>query len=72
MAVTAAFSLIRRPGRLVTCLWILLLFIGSVMAVRTSGIAVDGVTTMQITELRDEGISWLFVVTALVACPREK
>jgi hypothetical protein len=35
-----------------------------------SGMAVDGVTPIQISELRDEGLSWLLFVAALLAHPR--
>jgi len=69
MAITAAYGL-ARPGRLAACLWILVLFDGCVVAVRIYGIVIDGVTPLQMTELRDEGLSWLFFVAALVAHPR--
>jgi hypothetical protein len=69
MAVAAAYGL-ARPAHLVSCLWILVLFNGCVVAVRLLGIAVDGVTPLQLSELRDEGLSWLLFVTALVAHPR--
>ncbi len=69
MAVTAAYGL-ARPERLIACLWILVLFNGCVVTVRLFGIVVDGVTPLQMTELRDEGISWLFFFAALIAHPR--
>ena len=69
MAITAAYGL-ARPARLPACLWILVVFNGCVVAVRLMGIAVDGVTPMQMSELRDEGLSWLLFVAALVAYPR--
>jgi hypothetical protein len=43
-----------------------------VVAVRLFGIAVDGVSQMQLSELRNEGLSWLLFVASLVACPRQK
>lgn len=69
MAITAAYGL-ARPGRLLSCLWILVVFNGCVVAVRLLGIVVDGVTPMQLSELRDEGLSWLFFVAALISHPR--
>lgn len=69
MAITAAYGL-ARPARLLSCLWILVVFNGCVVAVRLLGIAVDGVTPLQLSELRDEGLSWLLFVAALVAHPR--
>ena len=70
MAITAGWGL-SRPDRLLPALCILVLFNACVVAVRLYGIVLDGVTPMQIRELRDEGISWLFFVAALVALPRE-
>jgi hypothetical protein len=69
MAITAGFGLARRD-RLIDCLWVIVLFDGCVVAGRLFGIAVDGVTPLQLTELRDEGVSWLFFVAALAAHPR--
>lgn len=66
MAITALYGLLR-PARLTACLWVLVLFDGCVVAVRLLGIAVDGVTPLQLSELRNEGISWLFFVAALWA-----
>ena len=69
LTITAAYGL-ARPGRLIGCLWVIVLFDGCVVAARLLGMAVDGVTPLQLTELRDEGISWLFFVAALAAHPR--
>lgn len=69
MAITAAYGL-ARPARLIACLQILVLFDACVVAARLFGIAVDGMTPMQMSELRDEGLSWLFFVAALAAHPR--
>ena len=70
MAITAAVGL-ARPSLLIPCLWVIVLFDGCVVFVRLLGMAVDGVTAMQVSELQDEGISWLFFVAALIAHPRE-
>lgn len=70
MAITSAYGL-ARPDKLVACLWIIVLFDGCVVAVRLLGMGVDGVTPLQLTELRDEGVSWLFFVAALAAHPRD-
>lgn len=69
MALTAAYGL-ARPSKLVACLWVLVVFNGCVVAARLTGIALEGATTLQLTELRDEGISWLLFVAAVVARPR--
>jgi len=66
MALTAAWGL-ARPAHLLSCLWTLVLFNGCVVAVRLLGILVDGVTPLQLSELRDEGVSWLLFVAALIA-----
>ncbi len=70
MAVTAAVGLLR-PALLVPCLWVIVLFNGCIVAVRLLGIAVEGLTPVQLTELRDEGLSWLLFIAALVTCPRQ-
>ena len=66
MAITAACGL-ARPAHLLWCLWILVLFNGCVVAVRLLGIALDGVTPLQMSELRDEGVSLLLFVAGLIA-----
>ena len=71
MALFAAYGL-ARPGQLHSCLWVLVIFNACVVAVRLFGIAVDGVSQMQLSELRNEGLSWLLFVASLVACPRQK
>jgi hypothetical protein len=70
MALTA-FLALARPACMKTCLWVIVLFNGCIVAGRLLGIAVDGVTPMQLTELRDEGLSWLFFLAALFAYPDE-
>ncbi len=69
MGLTAAYGLVL-PQRLLACLWILVVFNGCVVAVRLLGIAVDGVSPIQLSELRDEGLSWLLFLAALIAYPR--
>jgi hypothetical protein len=71
MALVAACGL-ARPAQLRACLLVLVIFNACVVAVRLFGIAVDGVSPMQLRELRDEGLSWLVFVAALLACPRHK
>ena len=61
-----------RPGRLVNCLWVLVIFNACVVGVRLFGIAVDGMSPVQLSELRNEGLSWLLFVAALAACPRPR
>lgn len=69
MMLFAGYGL-ARPGRLADCLRVLVILNGCVVAVRLFGIAVDGMSPLQLTELRDEGVSWLFFVAALIAQPR--
>lgn len=69
MTLFAAYGL-ALPRRLLTCLWVLVVLNACVVGVRLLGIAVDGVSPMQLSELRDEGLSWLLFVAALVAYPR--
>ncbi|MEQ1802247.1 MAG: DUF4345 family protein [Gammaproteobacteria bacterium] len=69
MMLYAAWGL-AQPGELRRCLWVLVVLNGCVVAVRLLGIAVDGVSPMQLSELRDEGLSWLLFVAALLAHPR--
>lgn len=69
MAIFAATGL-ARPRLLATALWGLVIVDGCVVAARLAGIGVDGVTPMQLSELQDEGVSWLLFVAALAAHPR--
>ncbi|MBL8200503.1 MAG: hypothetical protein JNK40_05970 [Chromatiales bacterium] len=69
MLLYAAWGL-ARPGQLRSCLSVVVVLNGCVVAVRLFGIAVDGVSPLQLTELRDEGLSWLLFVAALLAHPR--
>ena len=70
MTCAAAIGL-ARPKRLAGALGVLVLFTGCVVAVRLYGMQAEGVTPGQMSELRNEGISWLFFVAALVLSPRE-
>jgi uncharacterized membrane protein len=69
MAVAAAIGL-ARPRRLTGALSVLVLFTGCVVAVRLYGMQAEGVTDVQLSELRNEGVSWLFFVAALFLHPR--
>ena len=71
LALYSGYGLIR-PGRLVNCLWVLVIFNACVVGVRLFGIAVDGMSPVQLSELRNEGLSWLLFVAALAASPRRK
>ena len=71
LALYSGYGLIR-PGRLVNCLWVLVIFNACVVGVRLFGIAVDGMSPVQFSELRNEGLSWLLFVAALAASPRRK
>lgn len=69
MLIAAVVGLMR-PAWLIGGLAVLVLFTGCVVAVRLYGMAIDGTTPIQLSELRNEGISWLFFVAALVLHPR--
>lgn len=69
LAVTALYGLLR-PRRFLTCLRFIVLFTACIVAARLYGIAVDGLTAVQLSELRDEGISWLLLALASAAYPR--
>jgi len=71
MTLFAAYGLVR-PGHLRNCLLVLVIFNACVVAARFFGIALDGVSDKQMSELRNEGLSWLLFVAALLACPRQK
>ncbi len=71
MALFAAYGL-ARPGGLYSCLWVLVVFNACVVAVRLFGIVVDGSSPLQLTELRNEGLSWLLFVASLLTFPRQK
>lgn len=71
MTLYAAWGL-ALPGQLRSCLRVLVVFNACVVAVRLFGIAMDGVSPVQLSELRNEGLSWLLFVAALAACPRRK
>lgn len=71
MALFAAYGL-ARPSHLRSCLWVLVIFNACVVGVRLFGMAVDGITPVQLSELRNEGLSWLAFVAALIACPQWK
>lgn len=69
LAITAVYGLCR-PSKLLACLWVIVVFNGCVVGARLLGIALEGANEMQLSELRDEGISWLAFVIALVVHPR--
>jgi hypothetical protein len=45
------------------------LFNGCIVAGRLLGIVIDGPSALQLSELRDEGLSWLFFVAAFIVLP---
>ena len=70
MALASLFGLVR-PTYLKTCFGIIVLFNGCIVAGRLLGIVVDGSSALQLTELRDEGISWLFFLAAFIVLPEK-
>jgi hypothetical protein len=71
LAVTALYGLVR-PRYFLACLGFVVVLNACVVAGRLYGIALDGVTPVQLSELRDEGTSWVFFAIALVAYPRTR
>lgn len=69
LAVTALYGLLR-PRHFLACLWFVVVLNACVVAGRLYGMATEGVSALQLTELRDEGLSWLLFVAALLAYPR--
>jgi len=69
LAATAFCGLVC-PRHFIACMRFIALLVGCVVAARLYGMAVDGVTAIQVSELRDEGISWVFFVLALLSHPR--
>ncbi|MCC7329011.1 MAG: hypothetical protein IT484_02505 [Gammaproteobacteria bacterium] len=68
MALFAAAGLLR-PAWLRACLCVLVIINACVVAVRLLGIGIEGITPIQLSELRNEGLSWLLFLGALLACP---
>ena len=66
LAITSLYGLLRSQ-MLRASLIILVVFNACVVGARLYGIAHDGVSPLQLTELRDEGTSWLLFVAALWA-----
>jgi hypothetical protein len=66
LAVTSLYGLLRSQY-LRASLIVLVVFNACVVGARLYGIFVDGATPLQLTELRDEGLSWLLFVLALLA-----
>lgn len=69
MAITAAYGLVR-PKYLRVALIYLVVTNGCVVAARLIGFWQDGVTPTQLSELRNEGLSWLLFVAALWSAVR--
>jgi hypothetical protein len=68
-AVTALYGL-ARPRYFLACLWFLVVMNVCIVAARLYGFAVDGITPKNMSELRNEGLSTLLFIVALLAFPR--
>jgi hypothetical protein len=71
LALTALYGLIR-PRHAFACLSLLTFMLACVVATRLTGFLTDGVDAKQITELRDEGLSFVVFVAAWLAYPRAR
>ena len=69
IAVTAIYGLVR-PARFLACLWFVVVMNAAIVFTRIYGIAIDCYSPITIVELRDEGLSWLVFVAALILAPR--
>lgn len=59
-----------RPKLFITCLTIVLGVMTMIVALRVYGLAIDGITAKNLSELRNEGLSLLIFVSGWVAYPR--
>jgi hypothetical protein len=71
LALTSLYGLVR-PQHFLTCLWFVVVLNACVVAARLYGMTVDGISTTQLTELRDEGFSWIAFALALFVYPRSR
>jgi hypothetical protein len=68
LGLTAWWGIFSKPNRY-TALLIVTIFTAVIVLCRLIGLALDGVTPMNLTELRDEGISLIIFIIAL-ACAK--
>jgi hypothetical protein len=68
--LASAIGLVR-PKLFMTCLTIIVTVMAIIVALRLYGLAIDGVTDKNLSELRNEGSFWLLFVTAWIAHPRD-
>ncbi|MEQ8734947.1 MAG: hypothetical protein RIC29_08490 [Rhodospirillaceae bacterium] len=66
----AALIGLARPKLFMTCLTIIVGVMTIIVALRVYGLIVDGITDKNLSELRTEGLSWLFFVSGWVSYPR--
>lgn len=71
LALTALYGLIR-PRHAFACLSLLTFMLACVVATRLTGFLTDGSDAKQITELRDEGLSFIVFAAAWLAYPRAR
>ncbi len=71
MTLYAGYGL-ARPAHLHSCLGVLVVLNACVVTVRLYGMLTDGVTPKQLSELRNEGLSWLMFLGAWVASRQKK
>lgn len=64
LSITAAYGMLRPAGQR-AALTVLVLFMGCIVFARLYGIAADGATPTQWSELRAEGPSWLVFAAGL-------
>lgn len=61
-----------RPRLFYPCLTFIVGVNAMIVLLRLYGLAVDGITPTNISELRDEGIGWLVLFSGWLACPRNR
>jgi hypothetical protein len=60
-----------KPQHFLTCLTFVVGVMTMIVALRLYGLAVDGVTPKNMSELRNEGLGWLIFLSGWIAYPRQ-
>ena len=70
LSATALYGLVR-PNRMAASLWVLVTFIFFVLCGRLLGIEIDGASSINLSELRNEATGFCIYAFALIVCPRK-
>ncbi len=69
LLITSVLGLVR-PSLFLTCLSFVVGVMTVIVALRVFGLAVDGVSAKNLSELQTEGVCWLIFVSGWLAYPR--